>query len=90
LSDFNENLIFSTDLKKNTQIANFMKIHPVGAKLFHAGRQVDGQPDRPIDRNDEANSCLSQFCERTYKLSVLYPAGLYVVGINNTTLQNYT
>jgi len=25
---------------KNTQISNFMKIHPVGAELFHAGRQT--------------------------------------------------
>ena len=32
-----------------------MKIHPVGAKLFHA----DGQTDIP----DEINSCFSKFCE---------------------------
>ena len=32
-----------------------MKIHPVGAQLFHA----DGQ----TDRCDEANSCASQFCK---------------------------
>jgi hypothetical protein len=25
---------------KNTQISNFMKIRPVGAELFHAGRQI--------------------------------------------------
>jgi hypothetical protein len=23
-------------LKKNTQLSNFMKIHPVGAEFFHA------------------------------------------------------
>jgi hypothetical protein len=33
---------------KNAQISNFMKIRPVGAKLFH----VDGQ----TDRHDEANN----------------------------------
>jgi len=28
---------------KNTQIPNFMKTYPVGAELFHADRQTDGQ-----------------------------------------------
>jgi len=31
LSDLNETFIFSTDLKKNTQILNLKKIRPVGA-----------------------------------------------------------
>jgi len=30
---------------KNTQISNFIKIHPVGAELFHADRWKDGQTD---------------------------------------------
>jgi len=30
---------------KNPQISNFMEIHPVGAELFHADRQKDGQMD---------------------------------------------
>jgi len=34
-----------------------MEIRPVGTELFHA----DGQ----TDRHDEANSRISQFCERT-------------------------
>jgi hypothetical protein len=38
-----------------TQISNFLKIFPVGAKLFYA----DGR----ADRHDEANSRFSQFCE---------------------------
>ena len=38
---------------KNTQISNFMKMCPVGAKLFYE----DGQSDR----HDEANSHFSQF-----------------------------
>jgi len=29
----NETLIFLTDFFKNTQMSNFMKIHPVGADL---------------------------------------------------------
>jgi len=32
-----------------------MKIHPVGVRLFSADMLTDG--------DDEANSCLSQFCE---------------------------
>jgi hypothetical protein len=37
-----------------------MKIRPMEAELFQAG---GGQ----TDRHDEANSRLSQFCERAYK-----------------------
>jgi hypothetical protein len=36
-----------------------MKIHLVGAELLHADGRADGQ----MDRHDEANSRLSQFCE---------------------------
>ena len=43
LSDFNDTWIFSAGFfSKNTQIHNFMKIHPVGAELFYA----DGQTHR--------------------------------------------
>ena len=45
LSDFNKTLIFSTDLKKKSQISNVMKICPVGAKLFHADGRTDGKTD---------------------------------------------
>jgi hypothetical protein len=53
LLDFNETYIFSTGVRKNTGMLNFMKIRPVEAELFHA----DGQ-------KDPANSRFSQFCER--------------------------
>jgi hypothetical protein len=39
-------------------MSNIMKIHPVGANLFHA----DGQ----TDRHDEANSHILKFCECLY------------------------
>ena len=55
LSDFNETWLFSTVFLKINGISNFMKILPVGAKLFRANRQ--------IDRRDETDSRFSQFCE---------------------------
>jgi hypothetical protein len=40
-----------------------MKIHPVESQLFH----VDGRADGQTVIHDEANSRLSQFCDRAYK-----------------------
>jgi hypothetical protein len=40
------------------------KIRPVRAELFHADGRTDGWTDRQIDRRDEGNGRLSQFCER--------------------------
>ena len=48
------NLNFINLFSKNTQIANFAKISPVGAELFHA--------DGPKDRHEETNIRFSQFC----------------------------
>jgi len=42
LSDFNESLIFSTNFRM-ILMSNFTKIRPVGAELFHADRQENGQ-----------------------------------------------
>jgi len=47
LSYFNNNLIFSSDFRKNTQISNFVNICPVRAELFHA----DGHTDRQTWRS---------------------------------------
>ena len=40
--------------EKKAEILNFIEVHPMGVKLFHA--RTDGQ--------DEANSRFSQSCER--------------------------
>jgi hypothetical protein len=40
-----------------------MKIRPVGAELFRAGKTTDRWTD------DEVSSCFSQSCERAYKRS---------------------
>jgi hypothetical protein len=45
-------LEFSRQIFEKSQIPNFIKNRPVGAKLFHADRQTD--------RYDEANSRFSQ------------------------------
>ena len=41
----------SCQIFKNPQMSNFMKIHPVGAELFHVGGRTD--------RNYKANSHFS-------------------------------
>ena len=40
LSDFNECQFFER-FSKNTQVLNFIKLHPVVAELFHADGQTD-------------------------------------------------
>jgi hypothetical protein len=47
--------LFSVDLKINRQISYFLKIHPVGAEMFHA--------DRRTCRRDKANRILFLFYE---------------------------
>jgi len=52
---FERNLDFLNKFSKNTQISNFMRIHPLAAE-FHA----DGQ----TDRHDEATSLFSHSLQR--------------------------
>jgi hypothetical protein len=47
---------FSQQIFEMSQISSFIKVRPVGAELFHADRKTDG--------HDEANSRISQVCER--------------------------
>jgi hypothetical protein len=56
-SDFNETWTLSTYFQKNTQVSNVTNIRPLGAEC---SMHTDGQ----TDRQDEANSPFSQFCER--------------------------
>ena len=51
-------LEFSRQIFLKTQISIFIKIRPVGAKLFHESRQTDRQTD---GLHDEANNRFSQF-----------------------------
>jgi len=54
-------------LEKNSQILNFMKIRPVGAKLFEADRQMKrGRGMTNIRRN----SRFSQFCKRAQEYAI--------------------
>ena len=68
LSSFKESLIFLI-FKKNPQISNFMKIHQVGAELFHAGGQMEGQ----MDRYDETNSLICNFANAPKNLMQVHP-----------------
>jgi len=43
MSDFSGTSPFSTDFSINIEKSYFMKIHAVGAELFHADRWTDGQ-----------------------------------------------
>jgi len=53
---FSSKLNVLDKFSESTQISNFIKIGPMGAKLFHA----DGQRDR----HDEANGSFTQFSEK--------------------------
>ena len=50
---------FSDRFFKNNWIPNLMKIHSLGAKFFHADREMDG--------HNENTRLFSQFCESTKK-----------------------
>ena len=53
-------LEFLDGFSKNNQILNFMKIHHVGAELFHADRRTDG--------HDEAKSRFTQCANVSYDM----------------------
>ena len=61
LSEYAEIWIFLYIFSKNTHISNFMKICPVGAEQVTKGERAD--------REDEANSRFSRFCEKRLKIT---------------------
>ena len=48
-------------------MSNFMKILPMGARLFHGDGLTAVQTDRQTDRHDKASSHFSQLCKCTMK-----------------------
>jgi hypothetical protein len=61
LSDFNETWIFPNRFSNSTQISNFMKIHWVGAELFHAGRRTDGRTEGRTDERTNVTKLIVAF-----------------------------
>ena len=59
LSHFHKTWNLPNRFFKNSLISNFIKICPVGTKLFHAVRRVNTQDGR----YDEAKSHFLQLCE---------------------------
>jgi hypothetical protein len=53
-------LDFSLYILEKYSNIKFHKFRPIGAGLFHAEGQIDGQ----TDRHGEANARIPQFCER--------------------------
>jgi hypothetical protein len=66
-SDFNETSILATDFSKNTQISNFMKIHPVGAQSF----QADGQTSM--------TKLIVAFCTSANAPKIVMPINIYIL-----------
>jgi hypothetical protein len=60
LSDFNENILFLKDLKKN-EISNFIKVCPEEAELFHVDSQIDRKPDNQLFANVPKNGLCQDF-----------------------------
>jgi hypothetical protein len=50
-----------TDFQKNTQISTFMKIHPLGAEMLHAGGQTHRRMDGRIDRQTDMTTLIVAF-----------------------------
>ena len=85
-------LNFLDRVSNGTQISNFMKIRPVGAKLFHADRQTERQTDRQTNiqsRNIIFIALLLQqyLHERTSMLEYIYIACLVIL-LKVTCLNN--
>lgn len=64
LSDFNQIWNVLNRFFKNPNVANLMKIHPVGSVLFPALRKREREREQ-MDRCDKAKSRLLQFCKHT-------------------------
>jgi len=69
-----ETLKFLDRFSKSPQMSDLMKIHPVGAELFHA----DGRTDRQTGNYYLANSRFSQFCECAKKRKKNWSGRIYL------------
>ena len=61
MSQLNETRIFSTDLRKETPLPNFMNIHKVGADMLHADGRADGQTNGRTDAQTDMTNVTIAF-----------------------------
>jgi hypothetical protein len=78
LYDFNATWIF-WQIKKKTQISNFMKIHRVETELFHADIQTDRHDEATSHICELANACKKETFSRSNLMS---PFCLSLLGCN--------
>ena len=85
LPDFKDKGIFSTHFRKNTQISNFIKIHPEGAELFHA----DGGTDRRTDMMELIVAfAILRMCLKSSSVIIPYMVPSFIIPkfVNNLSL----
>jgi hypothetical protein len=68
-------LDFLDRFSKSPEISDFMKTHPVGAKVFHSERQTNGRTDRHTDRETDRQNNMTK---------VIFPFRDFAIALKKT------
>ena len=71
-----------TDLRKTTQISNFMKILPVGDELFHADGRADGQTQTDLLKLI-VDICNFTITPKNWRLQCFFFKSIYIISSKN-------